>query len=173
VTRSPAPEGGFTLIEVLVALAILSLAVVASIQGFAQGLRLLRLAGDHQQAMLLADQKLREVVDPKEGREQGTEGTLRWERNTRSLETPDLAPAGSAPRGKVYEIDVRVSWEAKRQIEIRTLRMTTPQVTEVIASPTAPGTPAGKAGTGTSPASTPATPTAPASPFGALGGGRR
>ena len=48
-----ARAAGFTLIEVLVALAILSLAVVASIQGFAQGLRLLRLAGDHQQAMLL------------------------------------------------------------------------------------------------------------------------
>ena len=66
--RPPALEAGFTLIEVLVALAILSLAVVASIQGFAQGLRLLRLAGDHQQAMLLADQKMREVVEPKEGR---------------------------------------------------------------------------------------------------------
>ena len=59
-----APEAGFTLIEVLVALAILSIAVVASIQGFAQGLRLLKLAGDHQHAMLLADQKMREVVDP-------------------------------------------------------------------------------------------------------------
>jgi general secretion pathway protein I len=170
-------QGGFTLIEVLVALAILSLAVVASIQGFAQGLRLLRLAGDHQQAMLLADQKVREVVEPKEGSEQGTEGTLRWERTTRSLETPDLAPAGSAPRGRVYEIDVRVSWEAKRQVEIRTLRMVTPQTTEIIT--TTQGTPGGKGGaatpskggifgpqTGTSPATS-----TPTSPFGTLGRG--
>src|SRR6267143_1143660 len=41
---------GFTLLEVLVAFAILSVAVVALIQGFAQGLRLLKVAGDHQQA---------------------------------------------------------------------------------------------------------------------------
>src|SRR3989442_9387407 len=57
---SPRPRpttAGFTLLEVLVALAILSIAVVASIQGFAQGLRLLKLAGDHQQATLIADQK--------------------------------------------------------------------------------------------------------------------
>jgi len=118
-----ARQAGFTLIEVLVALAILSLAVVASIQGFAQGLRLLKLSGDHQQAMLLADQKVREVVEFKEGRDNGTEGTLRWERTLRSLETPDLAPPGSLPRGRVYEIDVRVSWDPQRQVEIRTLRM--------------------------------------------------
>src|SRR5439155_1054673 len=45
-------EGGFALLGVLVAFTILSLAVVAAIQGFAGGLRLLRLAGEHQQAIL-------------------------------------------------------------------------------------------------------------------------
>ena len=49
---------GFTLLEVLVALAILGVAVVASIQGFAQGLRLLKLAGDHQDAMMVADPRM-------------------------------------------------------------------------------------------------------------------
>jgi type II secretion system protein I len=159
------PEAGFTLIEVLVALAILSLAVVASIQGFAQGLRLLKLAGDHQQAMLLADQRMREVVDPKEGREQGVEGILSWERTTRLLETPDLKPADGSDRGRVYEIDVRVVWEEKRQIELRTLRMVPPdtgQTTTTIGGPTT-GT---RPGTTTSPGATgPAT-----SPFGTLFG---
>jgi general secretion pathway protein I len=131
----PARQAGFTLIEVLVALAILSLAVVASIQGFAQGLRLLKLAGDHQLAMLVADEKVREVVEPKEGRDEGTEGALRWERTTRALETPDLMPAGVLPRGKVYEIDVRVSWDASRHVEIRTLRM----VPTLAAQPGVPG----------------------------------
>jgi len=64
-------QGGFTLLEVLIAFAILSVAVVAVIQGFAQGLRLLKAAGDHQQAVLLADQKTREMVTPVEGRDQG------------------------------------------------------------------------------------------------------
>ena len=157
-----ASEAGFTLIEVLVALAILSLAVVASIQGFAQGLRLLKLAGDHQQAMLLADQKMREIVEPKEGREQGTEGLLWWERTTRLLETPDLAPAGGTERGRVYEIDVRVVWEQKRQLEIRTLRMVPPEGAQVAtqtpgAAPPRPGAPASPFGTaapGTSPGPT-------------------
>jgi type II secretion system protein I len=155
-------EAGFTLIEVLVALAILSIAVVSSIQAFAQGLRLLKLAGDHQHAMLLADQKMREVVDPKEGREQGTEGLLSWERTTRLLETPDLKPADGSDRGRVYEIDVRVAWEEKRQIEIRTLRMVPPENSQPgmtsVGIPqtgtTGPGTPTtsgGTTGSGTSP----------------------
>ena len=126
-------QAGFTLLEVLVALAILSLAVVASIQGFAQGLRLLKLSGDHQQAMLLADQKVRESVVPSEGREEGTEGPFRWERTTKVLEAPDLAANGAVPLWHVYEIDVRVNWDTRRQVEVRTLR-TTPVSAELAAA---------------------------------------
>ena len=73
-------QRGFTLLEVLVAMAILGVAIVASIQGFAAGLRLLKLSGEHQHAMLVADQKLREPVTLEEGRETGTDGALTWER---------------------------------------------------------------------------------------------
>jgi type II secretion system protein I len=155
---------GFTLIEVLVALAILSLAVVASIQGFAQGLRLLKLSGDHQQAMLLADLKMREVVEPKEGREQGTEGLLWWERTTRLIEAPDLIPATGAERGKLYAIDVRVVWEQKRQLEISTLKMVLPEGTQQLATQP-PGGPAQPGRTPTTPFGTPGSGT---SPFGTL-----
>src|SRR5207244_7711999 len=100
---SPRPRpttAGFTLLEVLVALAILSIAVVASIQGFAQGLRLLKLAGDHQQATLIADQKAREIVLPKEGHEAGEEEragtTFAWETTTTAIEAPDLAATNTA-----------------------------------------------------------------------------
>lgn len=121
-----AGQAGFTLLEVLVALVILSIAIVASIEGFAQGLRLLKLAGDHQRAMLIADQKVREVLDPDEGREAGTEGAFRWERVTKAIVAPDLTPVGGGlPRGRAFEIDVRVSWDARRQIEVRTLRLWT------------------------------------------------
>jgi type II secretion system protein I len=164
--RGAAPAG-FTLIEVLVALAILSLAVVASIEGFAQGLRLLKLAGDHQQAMMLADLKMREVVEPKEGREQGTEGLLWWERTTRLIEAPDLIPANGAERGKIYEIDVRVVWEQKRQLEVRTLKMVLPEGTQQVVSQPPGGTPAQPGRTPTSPFGTPGSGT---SPFGTLFG---
>lgn len=116
------------------ALAILGLAVVAAIQGFAQGLRLLKLSGDHQQAMLLADLKTREVVSPEEGQETGTDGDFRWERTMRLLETPDLTPVGTPPRWRVYEIAVRVQWDERRQVEVATLR-TVPIVAEPLPVP--------------------------------------
>src|SRR5688572_9650377 len=167
---------GFTLLEVLVALAILSLAVVASIQGFAQGLRLLKLSGDHQKAMLLADQKVREMVEPVEGQDRGTEGPFRWERITRAIVTPDLAPPGAIPRGHLYEIDVRVSWDPRREIEIRTLRMAaTHTATGAPKTTTSPNatSPATSTSSSTSTSSTTsrspstsASPSRPSTPFG-------
>ena len=116
-------DRGFTLLEVLVALAILSLAVVVTIQGFAQGLRLLKLSGDHQEAMALADQKARETLVPVAGRDEGTEGIFRWERTTKAVDAPDLQPAGGAePRWRVYEITVGVTWGGSRRVEVTTLR---------------------------------------------------
>lgn len=144
-----ARQGGFTLLEVLVALAILGVAVVAIIQGFAQGLRLLKVSGDHQQAMLLADIKLREVTEeqlrsdagPVE-READVEGPFHWERTATLLETPDLRPATGPPRWRVYQLAVRVTWDERRQVELVTLRTVpaTPTTTQ-------PGTPAPGQGT--------------------------
>lgn len=122
------------------ALAILSIAVVACIEGFAQGLRLLRLSGNYQQAILLADQKVREIVEATEGREEGTEGPFRWERTLKVLEAPDLAPAGTVPVWRLWEIDVRVNWDVRRHLEIRTLRMV-PVVTVPAAGSAAAGRP--------------------------------
>lgn len=115
-------SAGFTLLEVLVALAILGTAVVAAIQGIASGLRLLKLAGDQQQAVLVADQRAREVITPTEGRESGTDGPYTWERTVKVVEAPDLSPAGSPAKWRVFEIDVTVKWEPRRQVEIATLR---------------------------------------------------
>lgn len=131
---------GFTLLEIIVALAILSVAVVAAIQGFAQGLRLLRLAGEHQHAALLADQKAREVVTPVEGREEGQteDGAFTWERTTRVLETPELADQQGAENWRMYRINVHVRWSRTRDVEVSTLR--TASVTqELAATPTTPG----------------------------------
>jgi general secretion pathway protein I len=115
-------QGGFTLLEVLVAVAILGLTVVVSIQGFAAGLRLLKVSGDHQHAVLLADQKAREVVRPTLGSDEGSEGPYAWQRNVRLLEAPDLVVPGRPTRWKVYEITVQVSWAEQRQVEVATLR---------------------------------------------------
>jgi general secretion pathway protein I len=116
-------QDGFTLLEVLVAFAILSLTVVVAVQGFAQGLRLLKLSGDHQRAILIADQKAREVVLPKEGREEGTEGAFAWERVTKPVPAPELEGPGRPAKWHVYEINVQVAWgEQRRAVTVSTLR---------------------------------------------------
>jgi len=115
-------NAGFTLLEVLVAFAILSVAVVAVIQGFAQGLRLLKVAGDHQQAVLLADQKAREVIMPVEGHDRGQDGAFDWERTVTVVKAPDLERTPATRKWTVYQIDVKVRWGDKRGVEIVTLR---------------------------------------------------
>jgi general secretion pathway protein I len=121
--RARRRQAGFTLLEVLVAFAILSLTVVVAVQAFAQGLRLLKLSGDHQQAALLADQKTREIVLPKEGRESGTEGNFTWERVVKEVAAPELTPSGQVAKWHVYEITTQVAWgEGKRAVGVTTLR---------------------------------------------------
>lgn len=121
-SRALSRAGGFTLLEVLVALAILSLTVVASIQGFAAGLRLLKLSGEHQEAVLIADQKAREITSPTSGGiESGTEGPYAWEREVKIVATPDLDVEGRAAKWRVWAIDVRVTW-GDRQVSVATLR---------------------------------------------------
>jgi len=113
---------GFTLLEVLVAMAILSLAVVALIQLTAQGLRLLKLSGDHQEAALLADRLAREVTAMAEGVETGREGGLIWERRVAEATVPlDLDPP-SGPTPRLLALTVVVRWDAHRAVELATLR---------------------------------------------------
>lgn len=117
-----AGSGGFTLLEVLIALAILGTAVVVSIQGVSQGLRLLKAAGDQQQAMIVADQRAREMLAPTEGTESGTDGRFSWQRTAKVMETPELTPANAPQKWRVFEISVVVIWDGQRRLEVATLR---------------------------------------------------
>jgi hypothetical protein len=107
---------------VLVALAILGTAVVVSIQGVSQGLRLLKAAGDQQQAIIVADHKARELLVPTEGSESGTDGRFSWQRTARVVETPELTLANAAQKWRVFEISVVVTWGEQRRLEVSTLR---------------------------------------------------
>jgi prepilin-type N-terminal cleavage/methylation domain-containing protein len=113
---------GFTLLEVLVTMAILAFALLAMVQLSAQGLRLLRLSEDYQSAVRLAD-RLTRVVDPRGGRvESGQEGPLRWERRTTLVPEPkELTPA-TGPRYRLYAVSVAVRWGPKHALELATLR---------------------------------------------------
>lgn len=127
-------QGGFTLLEVLVALVILSVAVVATLQLFGGGLRLARTAGDHVAATVLATAKLAEVgAGPlEEGATEGSEGEYRWTR--RVTLDPALLPVEpaaqltaegtGAPAGTVRlaRVSVEVQWGKGRRVELATLR---------------------------------------------------
>ena len=114
---------GFTLLEVLVAMVILSVAVVTFIQLASQGLRLLRVSGEHQEAVMLADRLVRAGDASRESVETGHEGVFEWERRTRLVAVPpDLAlPGTDAPR--LLSLSVAVKWGGGRSLEVATLRL--------------------------------------------------
>jgi general secretion pathway protein I len=116
-------DGGFTLLEVLVALVILSVAVVTLIQLSSQGLRLLRVSGEHQDAVMLADRLARSADVSGERVDTGHEGTFEWERRTKLVVVPaDLSPPGTdGPR--LLSLSVAVKWGSGRSVEVSTLRL--------------------------------------------------
>lgn len=119
-------DGGFTLLEVLVALIVLSVAVVAALQLFGGGLRLARASADHLDATLVAAAKLSELtLEPlEEGITDGTEGDYRWTR--RVTFTPELLPeepdASKSNLVRLARVSVEVRWGTNRHVELVTLR---------------------------------------------------
>jgi prepilin-type N-terminal cleavage/methylation domain-containing protein len=119
-------DEGFTLLEVLVALVVLSTTVVAALQLFGGGLRLARTAGDHADAALVASAKLADLEPGPltEGTEEGIEGPYRWTRRV-SL-APSLLPvAPDSPEAviiRVARVDVEVRWGQSRRFQLATLR---------------------------------------------------
>ena len=113
---------GFTLLEVLIAMVILSVAVVGLIQTASQGLRLLKVSSDHHEAVALGDRLVRGVDSPVEGMDSGQEGQFSWERRVRVVAVPDeLSPtSGSSPQ--LLALSVAVRWSNGRTVEVATLR---------------------------------------------------
>ena len=116
-------DGGFTLLEVLVAMVILSVAVVTLIQLSSQGLRLLRVSGEHQDAVMLADRLARAADVSGERVDTGHEGAFEWERRTKLVVFPaDLTTTNTdAPR--LLSLSVAVKWGSGRSVEVSTLRL--------------------------------------------------
>lgn len=113
---------GFTLLEVLVAMTILGIAVVTLMQLSSQGLRLLRLSDDYQQAVLLADRIVRAVEVPREGVEAGQDGPFQWERRVALVPMPAELTPGAGPTPLVYSLSVAVRWGGTRTLELASLR---------------------------------------------------
>jgi len=116
------PRAGFTLLEVLIAMVILSVAVVTLIQTASQGLRLLKVSSDQQEAVILADRLVRAVDGPVEGTASGQEGQFTWERSVRVMAVPDKLSPTSGPSPQLLALSVAVRWGNGRTVEVATLR---------------------------------------------------
>ena len=113
---------GFTLLEVLVAMTILGLALIALLQLSSQGLRLLRLSEDYQEAVRLADRLARGTEPAQDRVEAGHQGSLRWERRITLVSVPEELTPAAGPRSRLYAVSVAVRWGHNRTLELASLR---------------------------------------------------
>jgi prepilin-type N-terminal cleavage/methylation domain-containing protein len=116
---------GFTLLEVLVALTILGVAIVAFMQLSSQGLRLLHLSDDYQQAVTVADRIARATDVVEEGADAGQEGRFQWERRVSLVAVPQELAPDAGPQLRLYALSVAVRWGRGRTLELASLRTVT------------------------------------------------
>ena len=122
-------QRGFTLLEVIVALTILSLAIVTLIQLSSQSLRLVKTSDDYQQAAQLADRLVAGSQPSEEAIDTGEEGRFRWERRASLVPMPDelqppqtLQPTESP---KLFAVTIAVRWGENQTLEMATLYIPT------------------------------------------------
>jgi general secretion pathway protein I len=109
--------GGFTLIEVVVAMAILAVGLTVVIELFAGGLRLARVSEEYTKAVNYGRIKLEEIaLKPKieEGSQEGKfDGTFHWQIGVKKV---DVLPIEKRPELKIpvelFQIQVKVIWKS-------------------------------------------------------------
>ena len=122
-----ATQRGYSLLEVLVAFAILALAVGTILSLFATGLRNTAVASDYARALGIAESQLAyyQGIDTGQlegGISEGEEGDFVW--HSRITPFEDVATAGQSMR--LYRIEVAVNWAGdgkRRSVELATLRI--------------------------------------------------
>ncbi len=127
--RSGGSDRGFTLLEVLIAFAILAVAMGAILQAFSQGLRVMTVAEKHVVATLLAKTKLAEVgtAIPLEDGEYGGvfESDLETPFEWRIVIEPFVGEEGGEAEFeglRIFQVAVEVGWEDRFPARLVTLR---------------------------------------------------
>ncbi len=123
-----APHRGFTLIEILVAMMVLSICITVILQLFSGGLRSSRLSDDYTRAVFLAAEKMEELLLRDRLGEKSVEGDFeggyRWAARIRPV-TDDAAEAAIRERRGLFDISVDVLWkeeEREKRFRLQTLK---------------------------------------------------
>ncbi len=114
-------KSGFTLIEVIIAIAILSISFVMIMQLFSGGLRASRLSCDYTRAVIHAKDKMEEISNtPVQGSGEFEDG-FRWESEVQPYEELEETTL------KVLKLKVIVSWsdvlKKQKSVELVSLKV--------------------------------------------------
>jgi len=129
--RYRAWQGGFTLLEVLIALVIMAISLVIILQIFAGGLRNAWLSRDYHKAILMAQEKMEELCsleDLSPGVRTGEiEGGYVWRAEIRPYSLPQASPwlaqLGEQLTVEPYEVTLKLS--LRNQEEGRSITLST------------------------------------------------
>jgi prepilin-type N-terminal cleavage/methylation domain-containing protein len=124
-TSKAGTENGFTLLEVLVALALMGIAVTLIIQLFAAGTRALSASEDYLAASLAGEVRLRELIDSANLAEAAWQEVDKDGRRIDVSIAETLQDRTDGLSVRVFDVSVtlRWMWGAKnRQITLRTLK---------------------------------------------------
>jgi general secretion pathway protein I len=119
-------RSGFTLIEVVVAMAILGISLVLVIELFSGGLRLGRASEEYTQASHYAQVKLEEIALTRQIEEGSDEGQFdsayRWQMEVKKVEILHLESGTDyTPPADFFQIRLRIIWKSGRQEKTATI----------------------------------------------------
>jgi len=136
-------EEGFTLIEIVVAMAVLGISLVLVIELFSGGLRLGRAAEEYTLAGQFARQKMEEISlnrEVVEGVEEGEfEGTpYRWQVEVKKMDLlPVTMETDYRPPLDLFQIQLQIIWKSgnkERSTRIETFKAVKPEPNETQSS---------------------------------------
>jgi len=131
-------QRGFTLVEVVVAMAVLGISLVLIIELFSGGLRLARASEEYTVAGQLGRQKLEEIAlsnQFKEGIEEGEfDSTYRWQVEVKKIDLLLFSKETDyRPPAELFQVQIRIIWKSgskERITRIETFKAVKPETDE-------------------------------------------
>jgi general secretion pathway protein I len=131
-------QGGFTLVEVVVAMAILGISLVLVIELFSGGLRLARASEEYTVAGQLAREKMEELAlnnQFEEGIKEGEfDSTYRWQVEVKKIDLLLFSKETDyRPPVDLFQVQIRIIWKSgsqERITRIETYKAVKPELDE-------------------------------------------